>query len=159
MEGNFEVYQDGKSVGTVALTREGLYYHIRCRCKLDAEAVTRLMWKQGHDYVSLGILVPMAGGFGLDTRIAVKKCPGEKPEFVLVEKGKEDLLKQAKEILQPEEREDTIPQERNHQPEFVPIREDEPFPALEKLENAVLACQEEQLGALIREPEEPCPTD
>ena len=88
MEGNFEVYQDGKTVGTVALTREGLYYHIRCRCKLDAEAVTRLMWKQGHDYVSLGILVPMAGGFGLDTRIAVKKCPGEKPEFVLVEKGR-----------------------------------------------------------------------
>lgn len=165
MEGNFEVYQNGQSVGTVALSREGLYYHIRCLCRPKGEAVSRLMWKCDQECISLGIPVPMAGGFGLDTRMAVKKCPGEQPEFILVEKGKEDQLHRPvsdREIPQPKEDLDaeSFPaqeadfREESAEPQFIPIREEDPFPALEKLECAVLAHQDGQIGALISDPEE-----
>lgn len=166
MEGNFEVYQDGQVVGTVALSREGLYYRFRCRCRPLTDAVTRLVWKADEDVISLGILVPMGGCFGLDTRVAAKKCSGEKPEFLLVENGREDLLQRPKPAdlpsAEPEETPEdgaalvgeTEPEEIVSLSRFEPIREDAPFEALEELKNAVLAQQDGQLGALIIQPEE-----
>lgn len=162
MEGNFEVYQNGQAVGTVALSREGLYYRFRCRCSPLTESVTRLVWKADGNVLSLGILVPVGGCFGLDTRMAIKKCPGEKPEFMLVENGKEAMLQQPesaeKKPSEPEHTEALIHEAeeapRQEQMRIVPIREDVPFEALEELKYAVLTQQDGQPAACITPPEE-----
>ena len=91
-----------------------------------------MLWRSDSGVTSLGILVPMGGCFGLDTRVAVKKCPGEKPELILVENGREALIPRPR-LPKMENVPETVTQERSHETErVVPIREDAPFEALEQ---------------------------
>ena len=62
-----------KSIGRVWAERQGLYYVFRCRCRLSGEAAFRLLATCGKNQEDLGILVPIDGGFGLDTRRPVKQ--------------------------------------------------------------------------------------
>ena len=92
MEGTYEVISGGQAVGSVILTREGLYYHFVCRCHISGEVMFRLIMVQGHENYDLGILTPMDGCFGLNTKLAISKVGTEKPRFALkiqknVEKG------------------------------------------------------------------------
>ena len=65
-------------VGRVRAERQGLYYLFRCRCRLSGEAAFRLLVSCGEKQEDLGILVPMEGGFGLDTRRPVKRLGEER---------------------------------------------------------------------------------
>ncbi len=65
-------------VGRVRAERQGLYYLFCCRCRLSGEAAFRLLAACGEKQEDLGILVPMEGCFGLDTRRPVKRL-GEGP--------------------------------------------------------------------------------
>lgn len=96
MDGNYDVIRDGKVIGVAVLQRQGLYFRIRCRCRLEGSAVQRLTLCVGDWETDLGVLVPMAGEFGLDTRIVAKRLPSGEPEF-LVGKRREETAPPAEE--------------------------------------------------------------
>ena len=91
----------GKSIGRVWAERHGLYYVFRCRCRLSGEAAFRLLATCGKNQEDLGILVPIDGGFGLDTRRPVKRLGEGTLAFSLV--SRHDTPKTRFEPIYPEE--------------------------------------------------------
>lgn len=127
MEGNYEVNFGGQAVGKVQVRRQGLYYVFHCRCRLTGEVVSKLVVHTGNHQENLGILVPMGDGFGLDTKVPVKKLGEGIPSFQVV------------------------PNRVVLQGQFVPIRAEEPFAYITRLQNAFLARLEGEVGAVIQE--------
>lgn len=123
MEGYFEVYLHGQPVGKVEVRREGLYYRFRCRCQLSSQSVCRLEANE----ISLGILVPMGNGFGLDTKLPVKRFGEAMWEF------------------------EVMPNRPVLEGRFVPIKPEEPFAYLERLKDAYLVRRDGQIGVVLNE--------
>ena len=121
-----EVFFGQLPSGKVQVLRQGLYYQFHCRCRLSGSGMYRLFVRCGSREENLGIVVPMDGGFGLDTRIPVKRLGEGEMEFKLVPKHPEH------------------PGER-----FAPIYPEEPFAYLDRLKDAYLARQGDQLGIMI----------
>ena len=69
MEGIFEVTDAGQVVGTVDLTREGLYCRMVCRCRVRDGKIHRLY--AGEE--KIGVLVPEGASLFLETRVAAKR--------------------------------------------------------------------------------------
>lgn len=121
-----------KPVGKAQVERQGLYYHVVCRCNLTGQVMYRLEVCCGDRRENLGILVPGENGFGLDTRFPVSRVGTGPLQFRLL--PRHDAM------------------EGRH---FVPIIPEEPFAYLSRLKNAFLERREGMLGAsLPREPEE-----
>ena len=123
---DYGVFFGEKSVGKAQVTRQGLYYHVICRCDLSGEVMHRLEVSCGEKRVNLGILVPMEQGFGLDTRFPVSRVGEGTLAFRLLP------------------RHDSL-QGRT----FVPITPEEPFRYLERLKDAFLEIQEGKKGASL----------
>ena len=72
MEGIYPVTLASEPVGKVFVNKQGLYYRFQCRCCLTGTVMYRVLacWDEHHQ--DLGILVPMEGDFGLDTRLPAK---------------------------------------------------------------------------------------
>lgn len=126
MEGNYGVYFGGKLAGKVQVLRQGLYYRFLCRCQITGDVVCRLRVSCGDRQENLGVVVPMDGGFGLDTKLAVKRLGEGEMTFTLLPKH---------EVLTGK---------------FVPIYPEEPFAYIQKLKDAYLARKDGQVGAVIR---------
>ena len=69
MVGKYEVTLDGQAVGTAELSREGLYYRIRCRCRLKENQLYRLY----ADGEKVGVLAPENGEWTLITKVSAKR--------------------------------------------------------------------------------------
>ena len=73
MEWKYDVIRDGQSVGRVEISREGLYYRIRCRCPVADGKIHRLY--AGDE--NLGVLIPDRGELTLESKVAAKRLkPG-----------------------------------------------------------------------------------
>ena len=83
MVGDYDVYFCHQHSGRVQVQRQGLYYRFQCRCRLTGDVVCRLYVSCGGKRENLGVVVPMDGGFGLDTRVPVKRFSAGEPEFSL----------------------------------------------------------------------------
>lgn len=127
MDDTYGVYFGRNQAGKVQVQRQGLYYRFICRCRLSGDVVCRLHVACGDKRESLGVVVPMEDGFGLDTRIPVKRLGEGKMEFLLV--PKHEVGSEA----------------------FVPVYPEEPFSYIERLKNAYLARKNGQIGIVIRE--------
>lgn len=114
----YPVYQGQEQLGKVRLEKQGLYYRLSCRCAVK-DGMYRLTASCGDRQENLGILLPMGDGFGLDTRLPVKRLGEEKLFF----------------RIQP-----------NHTGTFVPIRPEEPFSYIERLKNAFLEIKDGEKG-------------
>lgn len=125
MEGNYSVLFGGQSAGKVRVFRQGLYYRFWCRCQLSGEVVCRLYVRCGGKEERLGILVPTGDGFGLDTRVPVKRIGEGKPEFFL------------------------RPVHDGPGGTFVPLSPEEPFAYLSRLKDAYLEKREGKTGVLL----------
>lgn len=122
-----ELVLGGKPVGKVQVLRQGLYYAFHCRCRISGETAVRLLARCGERREDLGVLVPMEGGFGLDTRRPVKHLGEGEIQFLLASK---------------------------HDPPqtyFAPISPEEPFAYLQRLKDAYLETRNGQKGAAWRE--------
>ena len=122
-----ELMLGGKPVGKVQVLRQGLYYAFHCRCRVSGETAVRLLARCGERREDLGVLVPMEGGFGLDTRRPVKHLGDGEIQFLLASK---------------------------HDPpqtHFAPISPEEPFAYLQRLKDAYLETRNGQKGAAWRE--------
>ena len=127
MEGNYPILMGGKEIGTVNVSRQGLYYHFACRCDLGTEVIYRLTVTCGSKTHRLGIPVPEAGAFTLRTRLPAK----------LLEEGKLQFRAQPKHS----------PMEEN----FIPISPEEPFAYLSRLKDAFLEVRQGVPGVVIPE--------
>ena len=107
------------------VTRQGLYYRFVCRCKLTGEVVCRLYISCGGQQENLGVVVPSGDGFGLDTRLPVKRFREGEPSFSL------------------------IPKHEMVSGQFVPIVPEEPFAYIERLKTSFLVRKYGQLGIEI----------
>lgn len=135
MEGYYSVSFANKNVGKVQVQRQGLYYRFICRCSISGDVVCRLKVVCGGREESLGVVIPMEGGFGLDTRLPVKRIGEGNMEFYLAPKG----------LPLAERAEPTEPAGQ-----FVPIYPDEPFAYIARLKQAFFVRQNGQAGILIK---------
>ncbi len=127
MEGTYGVFFGKDQAGKVQVLRQGLYYRFICRCQLSGDVVCRLYASCNGKRESLGVLVPMEGGFGLDTKIPAKRLGEGQLSFLL------------------------IPKHEPCQGQFIPIYPEEPFSYIERLKEAYLARKDGQVGILLRE--------
>ena len=125
MEGNYSVHFGNKPVGKVQVIRQGLYYRFICRCQVAGDAVCRLCVICGDKQENLGVVIPVDGGFGLDTKLPVKRIGEGKMEFTLMPKHEVEAGK------------------------FVPIYPEEPFAYIEGLKEAFLVKKNGQMGIFI----------
>lgn len=111
--------------GKVQVIRQGLYYCFHCRCQLTGAVMCRLEAVCGAHRENLGVLVPMDGGFGLDTQVPVKRFKGEEFSFQIIP--------------------------RHHRPEgiFVPISPEEPFAYIARLKDGFLEVKNGQAGVVL----------
>ena len=127
MEGNYGVYFGSQLAGKVQVIRQGLYYRFICRCQLSGDVVCRLLVSCGDRQENLGVVVPMDGGFGLDTKLAVKRLGQGTMAFQL------------------------RPKHEVAEGRFVPIYPEEPFAYIERLKEGFLARKDGQLGVILPE--------
>ena len=121
----YDILLGGQSVGKVAVTKEGLYYHFDCRCNFTGEVMYRIAVQVGGKEEFLGIPAPESGKFVLRKKIAVKTFPEGEFSFRAVPKRQkmDDL--------------------------FVPISPEEPFAYLRRLQESFLQVREGQVGIII----------
>ena len=100
-----------------------------CRCQISGDVVCRLHVSCGDKRENLGVVVPVDGGFGLDTKLPVKRLGEGKMEFTLIPKH---------EVLEGT---------------FVPIYPEEPFAYIERLKEAYLVRKGEQVGVMFKNAE------
>lgn len=127
MEGTYGVNFGTQPAGKVQVQREGLYYRFTCRCQLSGEVVCRLSVQCGGKRENLGVVIPMDGGFGLDTKVPIKRLGTGTPEFSLT------------------------PKHELGGGTFVPIYPEEPFAYIARLKEGFLARQGEQMGVMLPE--------
>lgn len=127
MEGYYGVTFGSEQVGKVQVLRQGLYYRFICRCKLSGDVLCRLQVRCGDTQESLGIVIPMDGGFGLDTKLPVKRLGQGIPEFRL------------------------LPRHEAQEGKFCPIYPEEPFAYIAKLKEAFLVRKGGQVGVLVKD--------
>lgn len=126
MEGNYGVYFGNQLAGRVQVLKQGLYYRFVCNCRITGDVICRLQVICGDYRENLGILVPMDDGFGLDTRLPIKKLGEGKLEFILRPKHEAAAGK------------------------FVPIYPEEPFSYIARLKESFLAYQNGQIGITLK---------
>ena len=125
MDGTYEVFQDAKAVGRIEVVREGLYYRITCQCCPMGREMLRLWMICGEVEMDLGLCVPKGDGFGTQRRISVKQCGSGEPKFILRSR------------------------EKQRQGTFVPLRPEEPFRYIHRLENAFMERRGGEAGIVI----------
>lgn len=125
MVGDYEVFFGTRRAGKVQVQRQGLYYCFHCRCQLTGDVVCRLYVSCGAERINLGVVVPVDGGFGLDTRLPVKRFREGEPSFSLAPKHEESSG------------------------QFVPIVPEEPFAYIERLKTSFLVRKYGQMGIML----------
>jgi hypothetical protein len=127
MEVVYDVLLADKPVGAASVKKEGLYYVFNCQCLFSGEVLYTLAASCGEQTVNLGICVPVNNGFGLKTRVPIKRL-GE---------GKMKIY--------------AVPRHRELTGKFIPIRSEEPFAYIKFLHSAYLQIRDSQFGVVIPE--------
>lgn len=124
----YDVMMGDKAVGKAEVEREGLYYRIRVRCSLSGDVLYKVLCRCGGSEVNLGVLVPVDGAFGLETRQSIKKL------------GEGDLRFVA------------LPRHTEMRGKFVPLSPEEPFRYISRLKDSFLTRRNGTTGLIIKEP-------
>lgn len=128
MEENALVYFGSQTVGKVQILRQGLYYRFICRCQVSGGVIFRLFVRCGDHQESLGVIVPQGDGFGLDTRLPVKRLGEGTMHFSLHPRS-----------------------EQTDAERFVPIIPEEPFAYISRLKESFLVRRADKLGILLKD--------
>ena len=118
----FSVYHGEELVGSMQVKQKGLYYHFLCKCTLHSGTLFTVEACRGDKTENLGICIPYGETFGLQTSLPVKNFGTGQWHFCIRPKHNESKY------------------------QFHPIREDTPFPLLDKLQNGYLSQRNGQLG-------------
>lgn len=126
MDGEYDILMGKEVVGTATVERQGLYYRFCCSCQISGAVICRVMVSCNGHHENLGVLVPMGDGFGLTTRLSVKK----------LDKGPFQFR--------------AMPKHQKSEGKFIPVYPEEPFAYLTRLQNAFLEVQNGQVGIRIK---------
>lgn len=126
MEGVYEITLGGRTVGQAAVFQNGLYLYFECRCRLTGETVCRIRVRCGEKEEDLGIPVPEGREFVLRRKLPAKRLGTGAPEFQVEPKRTE------------------LPED------WVPVRAEEPFAYLTRLQSAFLEVRDGQVGIAFR---------
>lgn len=121
----YEIQLGRDVIGKANVTRQGLYYHFSCRCRLSGDVIYRLSVSCGGHHENLGVLVPMGSEFGLDTKLAVKRL------------GEGAFRFQA------------LPKHQQTTGRFIPIHPEEPFTYITRLQDSFLEIRDGQVGVVL----------
>lgn len=127
MNGEYDIRMGKEIVGTATVEQQGLYYRFSCRCSISGSVICRVTVSCNGHHENLGVLVPMGNGFGLTTKVAVKKL------------GKGPFQFRA------------MPKHQKSEGKFIPIYPEEPFAYISRLQNAFLEIRNGQAGVVIGE--------
>ena len=162
MSETYDITYDGAHVGNAKMKKQGLYYSISCRCRLPDAGLYRIHAIAGGRREDLGICVPMGDAFGMDKMIPVKYLGEEgvffelHPKDWLPEYPKVTELTESGEQPEPVEQVCEPPMEEADNCDgetFIPVQEEEPFDYLDRLEDAVLAVRDDQIGIVLSKTE------
>ena len=81
MEGTYPIYQQQNIIGTVQVTRQGLYLCFTARICCGGKPIGRLWLRSGDGVHKLGVPVPEGEELHLWTRIPAKQVRGEDVRF------------------------------------------------------------------------------
>ncbi len=123
----FDITIGDQVIGQATAERKGLYYHFSCSCSLSGEVIYRVIVSCGDKEESLGVCIPGDGGFGLNTRIPVKRL------------GDGELTFRA------------VPKHADLKGRFIPLSPVEPFAYIDKLCKASLAVRGSTVGIILEE--------
>ncbi len=112
-------------IGKANVERQGLYYHFSCRCRLSGAVIYRVMVTCDGHSENLGVLMPMGDVFGLEKKLAVSRLGVGVFRFQAMPKHQQSIG------------------------QFVPIRPEEPFAYITRLQDAFLEIREGQVGVVI----------
>lgn len=129
----YDIYAGTQIVGQAEVIKEGLYYRFSCKCTPPNEGVYRIMVSDGDNTKDLGICVPTGEWFCLVSRVPMKYLSGERLEFALVPKDKQEIA--------------------------VPVATGEPFADLDKLDSAHLQQSHEKTEIIIDPIQDPQGSD
>jgi hypothetical protein len=127
MNGEYEIRMGKEVVGTATVEQQGLYYRFSCRCSISGSVICRVMVSCNGHHENLGVMIPIGNGFGLTTKVAVKKL------------GKGPFQFQA------------MPKHQKSEGKFIPIYPEEPFAYISRLQKAFLEIRNGQAGVVIGE--------
>ena len=111
----YELKIGNEVVGYVSVRYEGLYCQISCSCRLSGAVIYRLVAVVGTEKINIGICAPKGKYFCVEKKFPAKILRNKTVSFLLV------------------------PKHQNLGGRFIPIRADEPFAYIAKLEEAYLA--------------------
>lgn len=127
MDGEYDIFMGKEVVGTAQVEQQGLYYLFRCKCNISGAVMCRVMVACNGHHENLGVLVPMGDGFGLITKLAMKRLGKGHFQFRV------------------------MPKHQMCERKFVPVYPEEPFAYLTRLENAFLEVRNGQVGVVIED--------
>lgn len=118
----FTILYNSVPAGSATVDREGLYYCIDCRCR-EIKQICRIEVKGEKGTASLGTCVPIQGGMGLRTKVAINRL-GKIISFVQKRKEEADYL-------------------------WIPLEQGLPLKSLSVIRKARLSCSKGQAGLQI----------
>lgn len=120
----YDVYLLEHPIGTVKVTRTGLYYNITCRCRTPV-GVYKLYADSEKGTILIGVLYPNNGCYEISKRISLKSLGTDIHAFHVNSLSEE-------------------------QDSFYEISEDQPFAHLPRLEKACFAVKNGRRGICFR---------
>ena len=120
MTGEYPILAGNEAIGTATVTREGLYYRLECHCTLSGEVLYKVLITGDGLHEDLGICVPQGNGFGMRTKVPVKRLAGKCIRFL------------------------AVPRHGNFTHDVFVVTEGSPFDYISKLENAFLVKRDGQ---------------
>lgn len=122
MLSEYDIFFHNTVVGKATIGLDGLYCCISCSCKLDYRQIYRLELCINNNKHKLGILVPDKDMFVLEKRIPIR----------LVKEGTLSF--------------NVVTQKEEGQLLFCPVKDDLPFPHVERLEQCVMKIKNGDIG-------------
>lgn len=86
---DYPIEHNGLVVGTAQIKREGLYFHIKCVCRIPKAGKFNVILYTEEGNVNLGLCVPVKDMFGLSARIPQNKTGKGNLHFLLRRRGDE----------------------------------------------------------------------
>ena len=125
MQSEYPIQLEGKYVGSSVLTRQGMYYIIRCSVNPQVPQPCRITISGGMEDIDLGICIAGPEGYGLTARLPVKKILPEQISFHI--------------------------RRHSNEPGFLycPIKETEPFSHIAQLKNARFTIENGKPGIIV----------
>lgn len=79
----YKVFKNGSVIGSATISKEGLYYYIRCSIWLTKQEFCRVLITDGINTFDLGICIPDGNAYSCVSRVPCKRLCGTDFKFTI----------------------------------------------------------------------------